>query len=60
MRAHGFDWDWWRRLADHGLSFGAGAHVSDCIVGNGYVVAPGATLRGAIVANEPEPEPAAR
>ncbi|MFY9780130.1 MAG: NDP-sugar synthase [Candidatus Baltobacteraceae bacterium] len=43
-----------------GARVGAYASVSDCIVGSGFTVAPGAALRGAIVANEPEPEPAAR
>jgi mannose-1-phosphate guanylyltransferase len=39
---------------------GEGARVTDCIVGAGFAIAPGATLSGEIVANEPEPEPAAR
>ncbi len=39
---------------------GDGAVVVESIVGLGYRVAPGAALRGAIVANESEPEPSAR
>jgi NDP-sugar pyrophosphorylase family protein len=40
-----------------GAKVGAFARVTDCIVGSGYTIAPGVTLRAEIVANEPEPEP---
>jgi NDP-sugar pyrophosphorylase family protein len=40
-----------------GVSIGRGAHVSDSIVGLNFEVAPDAALVGAIVANEPVPNP---
>ncbi|MGP6156716.1 MAG: hypothetical protein ACLPYS_04220 [Vulcanimicrobiaceae bacterium] len=52
MRAHGFDWDWWRRLADHGLSFGAGG------LGLALLIAGGMQLSGPVV--PPPPDAASR
>ncbi len=44
-----------RSIVWDGARIGAAAQIIDSIVGNDYVVAPGATLRDAIVAGEESP-----
>ena len=47
-----------RAIVWNGAVIGAGATIRDSIVGERYVVVDGETLDDAIVANEPQPEPA--